>query len=200
MELSDPAVWGETYDEQFGMGPKGRKLGAFEIFKFDFSVSAKDDDADADKSDSKAVGGTARGKAAAKHSEATLDTFSIAKYIDKASPDLFLACCKKNMIEWGIISVRETGDPSRKPFLILEFQNLKVTGFKWSLDPGADAQSAAQEEEVTFNFETILIKYARQQSTGEHSTVKIKGFNRMYPDRPVTEIPWDTLAAQVEDH
>src|SRR5262245_16302948 len=55
MELQDPTVWGETFDEQFGMGSKGRQLGAFEIANFSFDVSNAQDD-DSDSSDNQRPG------------------------------------------------------------------------------------------------------------------------------------------------
>ena len=69
MELSDPAVWGETRDTYFG--EEGRNWGAFEIFKFEFGVSAKEKDKDkkgaGDHTASGHPGHTTSGKAAAKH-------------------------------------------------------------------------------------------------------------------------------------
>src|SRR5215813_10890849 len=109
MELSDPAVWGETYDQQFGMGKHGRQLGAFEISSFKFSVHCKEDDDD-DKSKSKHETKVHSHKTTSAISEPTIKTFTITKYIDKASPDLFLACLKKNLIKWAIITVLETGE------------------------------------------------------------------------------------------
>jgi type VI secretion system Hcp family effector len=188
MEISDPEVWGETLDEQFGMGPKGRQLGAFEITKFDFGASTNtepDKDTDSKPKD----GQQKAGKTTAAHKESTKGNFTITKAIDKGSPDLFLACVKKKKLDWAIICLRETGEVNRKPFLVLEFTNLRVTSFKWDLTPG-DAESAASMETVDFDFETILIKYSQQMKTGDHIPVKLKGWN--YPDnKPYqTELPW----------
>ena len=55
---------------------------------------------------------------------------------------------------------------------------------------------AAQEETVTFRFETILIKYCRQAVSGEHGRVKIKGFNRSHPELDVAEL--DPIQLQQE--
>jgi len=205
MELSDPLVWGETTDDQYG--PTGRNLGAFEIFSFDFSATANREDDDGsgskrnDRSDPKRGGVPVSGQAGAAVSQPVVKQFTITKYIDKASADLFLNCCKSTCkdykpIDWAIISIREMGEVKHKPYLILEFTNLTVDAFSWKLSPGAAADSAAQEETVTFSFETILVKYSRQERSGEHTKVKIKGFNRKHPDQEVPELESEALQAE----
>jgi type VI secretion system Hcp family effector len=206
MELQDPAVWGETMDEQYG--PQGRNLGAFEIFGFDFTATSNREEDDpstkaAAPGASGAPAATGGAKGAAVHSQPVVKNFTIKKFIDKASPDLLLACCKAGMpgskkIEWAIISVRETGDVSKKPYLILEFQGLWVESFTWAMSPGQGGDSAQQEETIVFSFETILIKYLRQMKTGEHTRVKIKGFDRVHPENDVGEI--DHISAAVETY
>jgi type VI secretion system Hcp family effector len=186
MELSDPDVWGETHDEQFGMGD--RALGAFEIASFKFDVSAEDEDKKK-KDDAPKHG---HGKVASGTKEATKGKFSISKYIDKGSPDLFLACCKKTEIAWAIISVRESGETAtrkirRKPYLVLEFRNLHVTSFSWEMNPG-DTEAAASMESVSFDYESVLIKYSRQDLAGAHQVVKMKGWNFVDHTKDVHEI------------
>ena len=201
MELSDPSVWGETYDDQFGMGAKGRQLGAFEVSSFNFSVT----DSSSDTADSATVtGGASTGRQATGGRVATgvqqtaKQTFSISKYIDKASPDLFLACCTKSPIAWGIVSVRETGEHRRRPYLVVEFQRLHVTSFKWEDLPG-DADSASKLETIDFSYETVLIKYSRQDLSGEHRVVKMKAWD--FSDHPtaVSELDAGLQASASDD-
>src|ERR1043166_320922 len=196
MELSDPAVWGETYDAQYGM--EGRALGAFEIASFKFGVSAAADDDDASGGKHKSAGKASGGKAAAAIKEPTLDGFTISKYIDKSSPDLFLACCKKNKIHWGIVSIRETGEVNRNPYLVIEFTDLHVVSLNWDINPG-DPEGAATMETVEFTFKTVLIKYSRQDLTGEHRVVKMKGWNRDSHKDDVSELDTGLGGAHVED-
>ena len=195
MELSDPAVWGETYDAQFGM--EGRGLGAFEIASFKFGVSAAADD-DAEDAGGKKKAKASGGKAAAAIKEPTLDGFTISKYIDKSSPDLFLACCKKSKIHWGIISIRETGEENRNPYLVIEFTDLHVSSLSWDINPG-DPEGAATMETVEFDFKTVLIKYSRQDLTGEHRVVKMKGWNRDHHKDDVSELDTRLGGAAIED-
>ena len=187
MELSDPSVWGETYDEQFGMGKDGRQLGAFEISSFTFSASDADEVAATPAAQPAARGAQPAARAAPAAPASTGKTFNVSKYIDKSSPDLFLACCMKSPIAWCIISVRETGEDNRKPYLVMEFQRLHVKSFNWEDIPG-DAESSSEMEKVTFSYETVLMKYSRQDITGEHRVVKMKGWDFSSHPRPVTEL------------
>lgn len=200
MELSDPAVWGETYDEQFGMGKDGRQLGAFEISSFNFDIKDADRVAATTAAPTAARGAqpTARPAAPAAPTPNLDQTFSVSKYIDKSSPDLFLACCMKSPIAWCIISVRETGETRRKPYLVMEFQRLHVKSFTWEDIPG-DAESASEMEKVTFSYETVLMKYSKQDITGEHPVVKMKGYDFSSHSRPVTELDHSLQSQQRED-
>jgi type VI protein secretion system component Hcp len=201
MELSDPDVWGETYDAEFGMGPRGRKMGAFEIATFSFGVTPDEDAAGGTKGKAKApapASGSTKGTASI--AEPTVGKFTIKKYVDKASPDLFLVCLKKKTIKWGIISVRETGEEPRNPYLVLEFTDLTVDSFHWDMNPG-DPESAAETETVDFSFQTILIKYSRQEKSGAHQVVKMKGWNRNTHNDSVSELDSELQAGHnLEQH
>jgi type VI secretion system Hcp family effector len=182
-------VWGETYDAQFG--EEGRNLGASEVSTFKFGVASKaDDPATAKPGATPGARPTATpstGQTAAAIKEPTLQNFTITKYIDKGSPDLFLACCKKTLIAWGILTIRESGEEERKPYLQIEFQNLHVVSFNWELNPG-DVESASQMETVEFDYQTVLIKYLRQERSGRHEAVKMKGWNRDLHNEAVGQV------------
>jgi type VI secretion system Hcp family effector len=200
MELSDPSVWGETLDEQFGMeGPHARKLGAFEISSFKFGVSGTPPDKGGKPGAApQAAAATGGAKASAANEEPTIGTFTVTKFIDKGSPDLFLACMKKDQIKWGIISVRETGEVSRKPYLVMEFTKLTVDSFTWDMNPG-DSEGAATMETVEFSFQTILIKYSKQEKGGAHQVVKMKGWNRELHNEQVSELDSELQADMQSD-
>jgi type VI secretion system secreted protein Hcp len=196
MELSDPDVWGESHDAQFGRS--GRDLGAFEISKFDFDIST---DEDAASKTAKTAGapaapgtvGTTAGTPSGKHKELNKGTFTISKYIDKASPDLFLCCLKKTKMRWGIVSVRESGEQDGCPYLVLEFQGVTVNSFKWDLTPGESSEGAGSMETVGFEYEKVLIKYSRQERDGTHHPVKMKGWDFTQHNENVQEIPGNQL-------
>jgi hypothetical protein len=52
-------------------------------------------------------------------------------------------------------------------------------------------------ETLEFDFETVLIKYSRQDLTGLHRVVKIKGWNRQKNNTDVEEL--DTRLGQGSD-
>lgn len=201
MEISHPEVWGETVDEQLA----GRKLGAFEISSFGFGADWTPPEEPGAQQPGRrpqqprpgqqhaATGaGNTAGAPTPPVKEDIVSTFKITKAIDKSSPDLFWVCCQKEKMKWGVIAVREGGDPSGKPFLVLEFQGLFLTGFDWSLDPGGDRDAAAKEETLTFSFESILIKYRQQTASGLHAPAnKLRGFNRVDPKAAVLPLPWN---------
>jgi type VI secretion system Hcp family effector len=199
MEISDPETWGETHDEQFGMGPGGRQQGAFEITSFSFSVTSnrdEDDDEKKKKHHQHQHHDAHADKKTAAHSQPEVKSFSINKWIDKGSPDLFLACCRQLRMDWAKIFLRETGEKNRMPWLILEFQGVYVDSLKWNLSPGTGGEDAKDQETVDFSFETILIKYSRQEVTGGHSAIKIKGWNRLKHNAHVSELESDSRAQE----
>lgn len=217
MEISDPNVWGEAIDELYGMGD--RALGAFEIFNFEMSATTTREKESLATQPAHArppqpVWQVVNGRGQWVHPGAppqapgldnkkkvAVNTFTIRKYIDKASADLLLACCKSGLedakpMDWAVISFRESGEiqddkSKRVPYLVLEFQKLWVDSLTWSVTPGGDASSASQEETVTFAFQTILVKYSPQEATGTHKRVKIKGFDTAEPKNQVEELSWD---------
>jgi type VI secretion system Hcp family effector len=180
MELSDPETWGESTDAQFGM--EGRAKGAFEISTFKFGVEERGDDDDDDDDDSKHKGAK-KSQKASKHKGKTAKSFTITKPIDKGSLDLFLACLENTKMDWANVFLREQGDKSQQPWLWLEFTGVRVETFDWDMTAGAAGDEAKSQESVKFQFETILIKYSRQDSSGQHKAVKIKGWNALHNNR-----------------
>src|SRR5207237_2068912 len=124
MELSDPDTWGETYDEQF----QGRSWGAFQIASFEFGVTSNREDSD--DSDPKA-GKAASGVAAAVQAHPTVREFTVKKWIDKSSTDLFMLCCQQKKSSCARVFVREKGDHSKQPWMWLEFTGVYVDHFDW---------------------------------------------------------------------
>jgi type VI protein secretion system component Hcp len=197
MELSDPETWGESVDAQF----EKRGWGAFEISQFSFGTMDKSDDDDDDDDDNKKGHHGARhhhskhshGSHSSKNKEHTIKEFTIHKPIDKGSLDIFLCCLEKKRINWAKVFMREVGEASQHPWLMIEFQGVFVESFEWSLSPGVAGEEAKDQETIKFTFETILIKYSRQIASGEHAAVKIKGWNTLTNDRQTEELEKDRL-------
>ena len=186
MEISTGSVWGETHDVMFGE-EKGRRMGAFEIASVSFSADAnrKDESETApgrQGAPGAAGGGTPQGSPRSgttnpQLKESRVNNVTIRKPIDKASADLFIACCDQTEIEWGVISLREAGE-SNKPWLIIEFSKMFIDTFSWDIDPDASGDQPKTFETITFAFATIVIKYNPQDQLGIHSTpLPPKGWN-----------------------
>jgi len=183
MELETRDLIGESSDERFGMDSKGRQEGAFEISSFSFKAAAQGGDKDdGSKSTTQGRGAnqslnrrTSSVGGSSKQREITIDNFTIKKEIDSASPVLFRLCCKQTVIDWAIISLCEAGEivnpdisTKRKPWLVLEFQQLTVEEFNWDLNPAASGDEVKEQETITFKFAKIRFKYFGQGKTGQH--------------------------------
>jgi type VI secretion system Hcp family effector len=198
MELSDPETWGESIDAQFGMAGAGRKKGAFEITSFSMSTEDRSDDDDDDDDKTSKHGSKhhtshkhhsgGKGSQTANSKEHTIKKFTVKKPVDKGSLDLFLACLEKKRMAWANVFMREVGDADKQPWLWLEFQGVFVDKLDWSLASGAAGDEAKEQETVDFTFESILIKYSRQSTSGKHEAVKIKGWNTLRNDRQTQEL------------
>jgi len=185
MEISDPDVWGETFDDRFGMTDSiARRLGAYEISSFSMSATSNKPDPD-DQAPTPAVPPQTGGRqqpstpTTAKNTQTTIREFTVKKAIDAASPNLFQCACAQNKMTWAVITLREAGDPSRQPWLIVEFTDLFVQSFNWELEPAASGDEVKGQETVTFRFSTIKFKYSPQTKTGEHGAMKISAWNRL---------------------
>jgi type VI protein secretion system component Hcp len=205
MEVSHPDVWGEMIDQQ----ASGRKLGAFEIASFRFDVSPHLEERKVDANFLQAYarqhmrsGGTpsappsgapgANTTPAAGGAQSTspvVSEFTVAKALDKSSPDLFYAACMQLPMDWAIVTMREQGD--KKPYLVIEFQKVMIESFDWQL-PG-EGEAALSVETVKFSFETIFVKYAQQLASGGHEVPIMRGFNANKPalSKDVTELPFN---------
>jgi type VI protein secretion system component Hcp len=193
MEVSDPNVWGETFDQTFEGhqdAPSGRHAGAFEISSFNFegsSVVDHDEPVSSTQKSKPTAGALASGGGAAVQAQTTLKQFTVNKWIDAASPDLFLAHVNQTKLSWAVITLREQGE-HRRPWLILEFRNLYVDEFTWNVEPGVSVEEAKAQEVVKFSFGAILFKYAPQKPTGGHEPMSVKHWNREHPDQDVPEL------------
>ena len=159
-------VEGETCDTEFH-----HSQGWFEITKFSWTAQSPDEDAsDAPK------GSKASDDNAASQRDMAVQDFRVEKFIDRASPDLFRACMKKTEFERALISVRESGAETRRPYLKLHFENVKVKSVDWALTPG-DSSDDAGEETVTFTYGKMYIEYLHQLGTGKHEAPKVGGWD-----------------------
>jgi type VI protein secretion system component Hcp len=170
MEVSTIDIVGESGDESYG---EHTPYGMFEIASMNFSHGESAPDEDAAKPKTGGVNPPQGGGPAAlgtkDKKKTNVGEVTIEKAIDKSSTWLFLHSVNKElMMDWAIIYTREAGDPNATPWLRLEFRKVRVTHFEWSLDPGGGGEESMKTEKVTFSFQTMLINYYPQMSTGAH--------------------------------
>ena len=86
--------------------------------------------------------------------------FQFVMKLNKASPQLFLACASGKHIKEANLSVRGAGGKAQLEYLKIKFTDVLVSSFEES--GGGDRP----EESVSFNFGKIEVDYSPQQETG----------------------------------
>ena len=103
------------------------------------------------------TGGAGAGKA-------QFEAFAIKKQVDKASPDLLIACGSGAHFQGVTLRIMKSGGNANSPkenvYIVWTFNQLAVEKIEWSFaDP-------APEENVTLKFGSCSIAYGIQSSTG----------------------------------
>jgi type VI secretion system secreted protein Hcp len=86
---------------------------------------------------------------------------SFTKYIDKASPDLMLACCNGKHFPKATLTVRKAGENPLE-YLLITVEELIVT----SVSTGGSGGEDRLTENVTLNFARVKVNYKEQTPTG----------------------------------
>jgi type VI secretion system Hcp family effector len=184
-------VLGESFDHTHG--GKKHALGAFEIFSFDWGVGLTGGDG-SDTTPAPAAapaGGTRQSQAAAKqpvapkkdkyqaiaNMDVELKPFTVTKEVDLATPDLFLACCKKAPFETAQITFRKAGQEEPVKYMVFHFTKVYVQSLDLKLAPGESSDKGG-EETVTFLYGSCQITYHPQLESGSPGSPKIKGWDR----------------------
>ncbi len=103
------------------------------------------------------TGGSGAGKV-------SLSEFSIVKYYDSASPEIFKAMLQGKHISSGTLSAVKSGSDG-KAFLTLTFAEMFVTSQQIS------ASSEIPTETVSFSYNTIKTDYSKQNEQGNLTSV-----------------------------
>jgi len=90
----------------------------------------------------------------------SVQDMSIMKLVDKASPELMLACANGKHIKEGLLSVRKAGE---KP---LEYMKIKLTDVLVSSVQCAGNGHELISENVSLNFAKFQVEYQEQGSDG----------------------------------
>jgi type VI secretion system secreted protein Hcp len=86
---------------------------------------------------------------------------SFTKYIDKASPDLMLACCNGKHFDSALLTVRKAGEQPVE-YVKIEMVEVMVT----SVSTGGSGGEDRLTENVTLNFAKVKVNYEEQTPTG----------------------------------
>ena len=86
---------------------------------------------------------------------------SFTKFIDKASPDLMLACCSGKHYNDAKLTVRKAGENPLE-YLIITMQDVLVAGITTGGSGGEDRLT----ENVRLNFAKVKVDYTEQTQTG----------------------------------
>ena len=86
---------------------------------------------------------------------------SFTKYIDKASPDLMLACCNGKHYDTALLTVRKAGEKPLE-YLKITMTELMVT----SVSTGGSGGEDRLTENVTLNFAAVKVDYIEQTAAG----------------------------------
>ena len=138
----DPNPKGETNDDKFK--PKG----AFELYSFSWGAS-----------NPVTIGSATSGAGAGKVS---ISSFNVMKKTDKASPVLFLACCKGSHYPKADVVLRKSGGAAIE-YLTYTFTEVFIESIQWSGSSGGDD---VPSESVSFAFGKCEIKYYPQDEKG----------------------------------
>ncbi len=103
------------------------------------------------------TGGSGAGKV-------SLSEFTVSKYYDASSPEIFKAMLLGTHIATGTLSAVKSGS-NGKPFLTIAFTELFVTSQQMS------GSSEIPNESVSFSYNTIKTDYSKQNEQGNLTSV-----------------------------
>ena len=97
---------------------------------------------------------------------------SVTKYIDKASPNLVLACCVGKHYPDALLTVRKAGEQPLE-YLKITMKDVLVTSVTTGGSHGEDRLT----ETVALNFAEFKIEYAPQKADGSGDAAIVAAFN-----------------------
>jgi type VI secretion system secreted protein Hcp len=106
--------------------------------------------------------GTARFGGAPGPGKANVQDMSFTKYIDKASPELFLRCCNGKHIPESTLIVRKASGDSPLEYLTITMTDVMVTSYSTGGSGGEDRLT----ENLSLNFAKVKVLYKEQTEKG----------------------------------
>ena len=93
-------------------------------------------------------------------------------YVDKASPDLFFACCNGKHFQKAVLTCRKAGEHPVE-YLKINMEQVLVTSVNFGGSQGDDRTM----ENVTLNFAKIKFEYTEQKPDGSAGPSTPKGWD-----------------------
>lgn len=91
----------------------------------------------------------------------TLGDFNFIMPVNKASPELFLACATGKHIPDALLTCRKSGGKQQE-YLKIKFTDLLISSY----NTGGGGGGVTPQEQITFNFAKIELSYAPQKKDG----------------------------------
>lgn len=115
---------------------------------------------------SSGAGGTSAGKV-------SVEDLNVVKFMDTASPNLWLRCCSGEVIPTGVLTVQRAG-ADKTQALVFELEKIFVSSYHTS----GDADSGGlPTESITLAFNSITYKYTSQDKDGNPEAEVEVGWN-----------------------
>jgi type VI secretion system secreted protein Hcp len=102
----------------------------------------------------------------------SVNDISITKYIDKATPNLMLACCNGKHYKQALLTVRKAGEKPLE-YIKLTMKEVIVS----SLSTGGSGGEDRLTENLTLNFAEYKIEYSPQKPDGTGEPAVEAAFN-----------------------
>ena len=103
-----------------------------------------------------------------------INDLSFTKYVDKASPNLMMACSGGKHYPEAKLTVRKAGGDSQVEYLVITLKEVLVS----SLNTGGSGGEDRLTENVSLNFAQVLVDYQPQKEDGAKDGGPIKyGWN-----------------------
>jgi type VI secretion system secreted protein Hcp len=91
----------------------------------------------------------------------SMQDFSFAMHVNKASPKLILACASGQHIKSGLLTCRKAGKDQQE-YLKIKFTDLLISSFQ----TGGSQGDVVPVDSITFNFAKIEYEYCPQKPDG----------------------------------
>jgi type VI secretion system secreted protein Hcp len=100
----------------------------------------------------------------------SVSSFNVMKKTDKASPELFMACCTGKHYGKATVTMRKAGG-KQENFLVYTFTEVMVESIQWSGSSGGDDTPA---ESLSLAFGKVEVSYTAQKPDGTMESSPVK--------------------------